>query len=31
MNATLAAAREISPFKGSVWEPEDDEWLEVDA
>jgi hypothetical protein len=31
MSATLAAARDISPFKGSVWEPEDDEWSEVDA
>jgi hypothetical protein len=31
MSATLAAAREMSPYKGSMWDPEDDEWLEVDA
>ena len=31
MSATLAAAREMSRFKGSMWDPEDDEWLEVDA
>jgi hypothetical protein len=31
MSATLAAARQISPHKGSIWDPEDDEWMEMDA
>lgn len=30
-NYTLAAVRDISPFKGSIWDPEDDEWADVDA
>jgi hypothetical protein len=31
MSSTLAAAREISPYKGNPWDPDDDEWAEVDA
>ncbi|KAH7088279.1 hypothetical protein FB567DRAFT_494422 [Paraphoma chrysanthemicola] len=31
MSSTLSAAREISRFKGSMWDPEDDEWAEMDA
>jgi hypothetical protein len=31
MSSTLSAARDISPFKGNMWDPEDDEWAEMDA
>jgi len=30
MSSTLAIARDISPHKGSLWDPDDDEWAEVD-
>jgi hypothetical protein len=28
---TMEAARAMTPLKGSIWEPEDDEWMDVDA
>jgi hypothetical protein len=29
MKASLAAARKIIQFKGSIWDPEDEEWLDA--
>jgi hypothetical protein len=31
MNDTTKVARTLTPFRGSIWEPEDDEWMDVDA
>tara|TARA_R110002003_G_scaffold121_7_gene10704 strand:- start:559 stop:2529 length:1971 start_codon:yes stop_codon:yes gene_type:complete len=31
MSSTLSAARDISPFKGNMWDPEEDEWAEMDT